>query len=347
MSDVLLRRTGRVGHITLNRPQALNALSHGMCRAIERALDDWADDATVAAVLIDAAGQKAFCAGGDLQDMYTTGRQGDFAAGRRFWRDEYRLNAKIAVYPKPYIALCQGYTMGGGVGVALHGSHRVVGESSRIAMPECSVGLVPDVGGTLLLARAPGRLGEYLGSTGARMGPGDALYAGFADAYVREAAWPDLRQTLIETGDPAAIAAVAEPPPEAKFACDQAQIDAAFGSGTPAGIWAALSATDWGQAVQERLEPSAPLSVAATILLVARARAHGSIRQALEAEYCFTARSAEHGEFLEGIRAAIIDKDRSPDWRHKTLAAVPEDEVAAMLAPRPEDPLWGVVRPQG
>jgi enoyl-CoA hydratase len=140
--------------------------------------------------VIDAAGDKAFCAGGDIAEMYATGTAGDFDYGRRFWADEYRMNAKLFNFPKPVVTFLQGFTMGGGVGVGCHGSHRIVGDSSQIAMPECGIGLVPDVGGSLILARAPGRLGEYLGTTAARMGPGDAIHAGFADYYIPEDAGP-------------------------------------------------------------------------------------------------------------------------------------------------------------
>jgi len=153
--DIHIRTEGRAGRITLTRPKSLNALSYEMCLAIERALDAWRDDDAVALVLIDAEGDKAFCAGGDVQQLYEKGRAGDYTFGRRFWADEYRLNAKIAEYPKPYVALMQGFVMGGGVGISCHGSHRIVCDTTRIAMPECSIGLVPDVGGSLLLARAP------------------------------------------------------------------------------------------------------------------------------------------------------------------------------------------------
>lgn len=184
MADIDIRVEGKIGRITLNRPKALNAMTYEMGLAIEAALDDWANAPDVALILIDAVGDKAFCAGGDIQEMYDTASNGDFEYGRNFWADEYRMNAKLANFPKPYIALMQGFTMGGGVGISCHGSHRVVCENSQIAMPECNIGLVPDVGGTLLLARAPGRLGEYLGTTAARMGAGDAIYAGFADYYI-------------------------------------------------------------------------------------------------------------------------------------------------------------------
>ena len=196
MTDIRIRKEGRAGRITLDRPQALNALTHAMALGIDAALDAWRDDPEVAVSLIDATGARAFCAGGDLQEIYAAGRRGDFDYPRRFWAEEYRMNATIARYPKPYVALMQGYVMGGGVGVASHGSHRVVGDTSRIAMPECGIGLIPDVGGTLLLAQAPGRLGEYLGLSGHRMGPGEAIAAGFADHYVPEADWPALAERL-------------------------------------------------------------------------------------------------------------------------------------------------------
>ena len=159
MSDIDIRVHGRVGRITLNRPKALNALTWEMCRAIERALDAWAADDAVAMLLIEGEGEKAFCAGGDLAEMYASGRRGDWSYGRRFWTDEYRMNLKLFRFPKPVASFLQGFTMGGGVGVGCHGSHRIVGETSKIAMPECGIGLVPDVGGSLILAcaRLPNR----------------------------------------------------------------------------------------------------------------------------------------------------------------------------------------------
>ncbi|MEL6934382.1 MAG: 3-hydroxyisobutyryl-CoA hydrolase, partial [Pseudomonadota bacterium] len=181
MSAVRIRQNGTVGHITLTRPKAMNALTHGMALLIEKALDDWAFDPSIEYVLIDAEGDRAFCAGGDLLSLYQAGQAGDFACAADFWRDEYRLNHKIATYPKPYVALMHGVVMGGGVGISAHGSHRIVTDNTMIAMPECSVGLIPDVGGSLILANAPGHVGTYLGLTGERMGPGDAIFAGFAD----------------------------------------------------------------------------------------------------------------------------------------------------------------------
>ena len=162
-ADVIIRTQGRAGRITLNRPAALNALTYEMCLQIEAALDSFEANGNIDLIVLDGAGARAFCAGGDIAQMYRTGTAGDFDYGRRFWADEYRLNAKLATCPKPVVSFLHGFTMGGGVGVGCHGSHRIVGESSRIAMPECGIGLVPDVGGSLLLARAAGADGGISG----------------------------------------------------------------------------------------------------------------------------------------------------------------------------------------
>ncbi|MCO8144935.1 enoyl-CoA hydratase/isomerase family protein [Rhodovulum tesquicola] len=341
MSEIAIRQEGRAGRITLTRPRALNALTYPMCLAIEKALDDWQHEAGIALVVIDAEGDKAFCAGGDIAVMYETGRQGDYAYGQKFWRDEYRMNAKVSGYPKPVVSLMQGFTMGGGVGVGCHGSHRIVGETSQIAMPECGIGLVPDVGGSLLLASAPGRLGAYLGATGRRMGPADAILAGFADHFVAEADWPDLIAELVATGNPDAILAAALPPPPGDLPALQPLVDRLFAAPDLAGIVAALRAdgSDFAADTLARLNRGSPLSVACTIEMQNRLAGCDDIREALALEYRFTHRAPEHADFLEGIRAAIIDKDRNPSWRHADLNAVPAADVAAMLAPLGPDEL--------
>ncbi|KJS42770.1 MAG: enoyl-CoA hydratase [Roseovarius sp. BRH_c41] len=334
-TDISIRKEGRAGRITLTRPKALNALSYDMATAIETALDDWRTDDEVALILIDATGDKAFCAGGDIQQLYDTGRAGDFAFGRRFWADEYRLNAKIAGYPKPYIALMQGFVMGGGVGISCHGSHRVTCESTQIAMPECGIGLVPDVGGSLLLARAPGRLGEYLGTTGTRMGPDDAIHAGFADTYVPQLIWPTLTAALIETGDPAVIAAHAETPPPGLLPALTPQIDRHFSGETLRDVANALRAedSDFARDTLKTLSRNSPLSMACAVEMIHRLRAPtADIGRALGLEYRFTYRAMEQGDFLEGIRAAIIDKDRKPIWKHG-IDSLPDVAVAQMLQP--------------
>jgi enoyl-CoA hydratase len=341
VSDIHVRIAGRAGRITLNRPQAMNALTWDMCRRIEAALDAWAADDEVAMLVIDGAGERAFCSGGDITEMYRTGRAGDFAYGRRFWADEYRMNRKMSRFPKPVASFLHGYTMGGGVGVGCHGTHRIVGQSSRIAMPECGIGLVPDVGGSLLLARAPGRVGEYLGVTGTRMGPGDALFAGFADHFVPQAEWPGLAADLERSGDATLVQAAAEVPQPSDLAARQADIDGLFAAGSLGGILSALAASndDLAGTARDALGRNSPLSMACTVELVRRVREAGTIEAALMQEYRFTWRSMEHGDFLEGIRAAIIDKDRTPVWSHADPAALSEVEVERMLAPLGADDL--------
>lgn len=340
-AGIHIRKEGRAGRITLDRPRALNALTYEMCTAIEAALARWRADDDVTLVLIDATGDKAFCAGGDIQQLYETGRAGDFAYGRRFWADEYRLNARIAEYPKPYVALMQGFVMGGGVGISCHGSHRVTCESTQIAMPECGIGLVPDVGGSQLLARAPGRLGEYLGTTGTRMGPQDAIHAGFADTYIPQLKWPALTAALCETGDPGVIAAQAETPPPGRLIPLAPQIDAHFAGETLRDIVTALrhSDSDFAHDTRKGLTRNAPLSMACTVEIIHRLRGPAAtIRRALGLEYRFTWRAMEKGDFLEGIRAAIIDRDRNPRWRHG-LDTLPDIAVAQMLLPLGKDAL--------
>ncbi|RMD48004.1 MAG: enoyl-CoA hydratase/isomerase family protein [Alphaproteobacteria bacterium] len=334
--EIIIRKEGRAGRITLNRPRALNALTWNMVRAISEAMAAWRDDDGVALVIVDAAGEKAFCAGGDIADLYRTGTAGDYDFGRRFWRDEYRMNAAIATYPKPWIAFMQGYTMGGGVGVACHGSHRILCESSRIAMPECGIGLVPDVGGSLLLARAPGRMGEYLGTTGTRMGPGDAIWAGFADHFLPESEWEALKAELIRSGRAEAVAEAAAPAPEAPLAARLEGVNRNFGGETLGDIIRALrhDGSDFARETLEVMGRNSPLSMACTVEIIHRLRGPGAnIARALRLEYRFTSRAMEHGDFLEGIRAAIIDKDRNPRWRHPDPESVPALEVTRMLLP--------------
>lgn len=335
--DIHIRIEGHAGRITLNRPKALNAITYQMCLAIDRALDAWAEDEAVALVMIDAVGERAFCAGGDIQEMYDTGTAGDFEYGRKFWADEYRMNAKMFAFPKPVVTFLQGFTMGGGVGVGCHGSHRIVCETSKIAMPECGIGLVPDVGGSLLLARAPGRLGEYLGVTAARMSAGDAIYAEFADFYVPEAKWDALKAELL-SGDWEAADRAAEDAPDSALAAQHGAINHLFGGEALRDVLIDLAHApddmkDFAESAKVMMARNAPLAMACAIELVHRARTRDDIELALRNEYRFTARSMEHGDFLEGIRAAIIDKDRTPKWRHADPGDVTLVEVARMLQP--------------
>ena len=333
MSDIDIRVEGRAGRITLTRPQALNSLTADMLTAIGEALTAWERDDTVSLVLIDAEGDRAFAAGGDIVDLYNTGRAGDFAFGQRFWADEYRLNARISAYAKPYVAVMHGFTMGGGVGVSALGSHRVVTDGSQIAMPEVGIGLVPDVGGSKLLAHAPGHAGAYLGMTATRMGAADAIYAGFADAYVPQDSLEGLKAQLAATGDVAVIAEFQREAPPGQLAAARAEIDTHFGHDTAQAIEASLAVSqgDWAANALKALRRGCPLSVACALPMIRAAR-DMNWQEALAQEYRFTARCMEHGEFLEGIRAAVIDKDRDPKWAKPTLADVTERDIAFMLS---------------
>ncbi len=331
-NDILIRKSGRAGHITLNRPTALNALTGEMSVAIEDALDAWRSDDAVELVILDAEGPKAFCAGGDIAKLYAKGCAGEYEFGRAFWRQEYHLNLKIATYPKPVVVFVQGFTMGGGVGLAGHASHRIVGDSSKIAMPECGIGLIPDVGGSYLLGRAPGETGVYLGLTGARMEAEDAIYAGFSDHYLPEDAWDDLKSTLLQNGDIAAIDALAQPATGGTLAAFQPEIDRLFSGTSLLDIHSALAADDTGfsQAAAKKLTKGAPLALACALRSIRAARG-GTLAGALTQEFRFSYRSQEKGDFIEGIRAQIIDRDFTPKWKHETLD-VPEHDITDMLA---------------
>jgi len=340
MSDINIRIEGRTGRITLQRPRALNAMTYDMCMAIDAAFRTWRDDPAVDLVMLDGEGEKAFCAGGDIAELYATGRRGDYTYGRKFWRDEYRMNAMISQYPKPVVSFLQGFTMGGGVGIGCLGSLRIVGESSRIAMPECGIGLVPDVGGSYLLMKAEAAArggGAWIGSTGLRLGPADALL-GFADVFQPEAAWDDLKANMAETGQPDTAVLNGPEPDRLK---DLPSIARHFADGSPAEILDSLKgdASDAAQAAARAMERACPLSVACHIEILRRMRPDDGIEDALKHEYRFVWRCMEQGDFLEGIRAQIIDKDRTPRWSHASLAEVTQAEVDAMLAPLGDDEL--------
>nr|WP_309504235.1 enoyl-CoA hydratase/isomerase family protein [uncultured Roseovarius sp.] len=338
MPDIHIRAEGCAGRITLDRPKALNALTYDMCLAIEAALDAWAEDSAVKLILIDAVGDKAFCAGGDIQELYARGKAGDYEYGQRFWADEYRLNARIFEYPKPIVSFLQGFTMGGGVGVGCHGTHRIVDHDSAISMPECSIGLVPDVGGSMMLALAPGRMGEYLGLTTARMKGADAVYAGFADMLIPADQWDRLKAALVADGDVEILARNAVNNPETTLPVLQDAVDRHFGGETLGDILRSLQAAgpedaDFAASALKAIGRNSPLSMACTVEMMHRLRGETlTIRKALDLEYRFTYRALEHSDFVEGIRAAIIDKDRNPNWQHE-LDSLPAVAVSNMLMP--------------
>ncbi len=332
--DIHIRREDKAGRITLARPKALNALTYDMVLAMEAALTEWRADDAVSLVIVDAEGERAFCAGGDIQRLYDTGIAGDFEFGRKFWADEYRLNAMIANYPKPYVAMIDGIVMGGGFGVSVHGSHRIVGERALFAMPECAVGLVPDVGGNFWLARASGHVGEFLAMTGARLGPADMIWAGFADALVPSEAFPDLISTLQRTGDARGIEDFDSEPEQGTLSGAGDMIDRHFAGPDAVSIVTSLEAdsSEWAAKQAKAIRRGCPLSVACALELVRRSRSLQSVEQVLAAEYRFTYRSMSDGEFLEGIRAQIIDKDRDPRWKTPDLESLTSETISAMLA---------------
>jgi enoyl-CoA hydratase len=335
VSEVRIRKERSVGRITLARPSALNALSSAMLHAVDAALIAWAEDPSLTLVLIDAEGDRAFCAGGDIAEIYAAGRAGDFGLGREFWRVEYRMNDRIARFPKPVVVLIQGFCMGGGAGVACHASHRVVGRTTRIAMPECAIGLVPDVGGSFLLARAPGRLGAWLATTGTRMDAADAIYADFADVFVPEDDWPALTDAIIAAGDPSPVFAFGRAPAQARMPALQPRIDALFDAPDMGVVLDRLADADddFSADTRKAIGRVSPLAVACAFEMQQRLRPSPMLRTALDLEFRFVWRAQEHSDFLEGIRAQVIEKDRRPAWRHAALSAVTPAEVAAMLAP--------------
>jgi len=324
--DIFIRKSGYVGHITLNRPDVLNSLTYSMILAIEKALDDWETDDSIALVLIDAKGDRAFCAGGDIQILYENGIKKNFAYGQKFWADEYRLNEKIANYKKPFVAFMQGFTMGGGVGVSCHGSHRIVGQTSSIAMPECSIGLVPDVGGSYLLAKLPGNIGTFLGTTGKRMNASDAIYCGFADFFIPEKKWEVLKEKLFATGNIECIKNFHEITGTSELENSFPQISEAMYNVSSKNIEQRLRHPFFEKDLSA-LKFNSPMSVAYTILMLKMEKVGDNISNALDAEYSFTARSQEFGDFQEGIRAAVIDKDRKPLWKYKKLDDVSDEDL--------------------
>ena len=334
MTDLICRIENTTARMTLNRPDALNALTHEMCLEMEERLNAWASDDKITQILVDASGEKAFCAGGDIQHLYEHGKAGDYEFGKKFWADEYRLNKLIATYPKPYIVFMQGFVMGGGVGVSCHGSHRIVDDSTKIALPECGIGLIPDVGSSLLLANAAGYLGEYLGLTGARMGAGDAIYAGFADSIIKAENWAKAKEALVEAGSPDVLNSFYADAPTSGMKALEREIDAAFNGDDVTAILDVLEAaqSEFAEDAIKALSRPSPLAMAASLAVIRAVRQSPDIDTALEWEYRVTSRSSKDGDFVEGIRAAIIDKDRNPNWRHKSGDAVPQDELEAMLA---------------
>lgn len=338
--EVMFSRDGVAGIITLNRPKVLNALTFGMVRAIHPQLKAWAADDAVKLVIIEAAGEKAFCAGGDIRALHDWGRAGDRNV-IDFYREEYRLNVYIKNYPKPYVALMGGINMGGGVGISVNGSHRVASERLTFAMPETGIGLFPDVGGTFFLPRCPGEIGMFLGLTGERLKAADAIYAGIADVFVPSESFAALKSRLA-AGDKfdVALKGLSGDAGPAPLAAHAAAIDRHFSKGSVAEIIVSLKAdgSDWANKVLATLATKSPMSLLVAYQQI-RAGRSLSFEEAMKLEFRLTNRFMRGKDFYEGVRAIIIDKDQAPKWSPPTIEAVATSDVEAYFASLGSDEL--------
>ncbi|MGW1466101.1 enoyl-CoA hydratase/isomerase family protein [Streptomyces sp. NPDC002308] len=337
-APVLLHTDGHVRRITLNRPRVLNALDHASVRALDAALVAAEHDDTVTAVVVSGAGTRGLCAGGDIRALRDDARAGG-AASLDFWRDEYRLNARIHRYRKPYVAYMDGIVMGGGVGISAHGSVRIVTERSRVAMPETAIGFVPDVGGTYLLSRAPGELGTHLALTGRSVGAADALLCGLADHHVLAEDLPALTAALAGCTTPADVTRTvrdhATGPGAGELDAARDWIDSCYTADTVGGVVDRLR--DHGapaaKETAETLLTLSPTALAVTLAAVRRARAAKSLEEALDQDFRVSTRAFAHPDFVEGVRARIVDKDYAPRWAPARTEDVGETDVARYFAP--------------
>jgi enoyl-CoA hydratase len=334
--ELIVRREGAAGRITLNRPQALNALTLSMVEEMAAALDAFHADPAVRTVIIDGSGERAFCAGGDIRALYESRDSGPaFAAD--FWRKEYRLNLSIADFPKDVVSLMDGIVMGGGVGVSAHARHRIVTEATGFAMPEAAIGFMPDVGASWLLPRAPGEVGAYLALTGERIGAADAIHAGVADHFVPRGALASLAAELSAgtAGAQECIRRFARDPGTSQLAARRGEIDRSFAGDDMQAIMSRLEAAGSGFAEKTRrtLLTKSPTSLKVTLAAQRRGRALASLAQCLDMEYRVVLRFFAGRELHEGIRAAVVDKDRNPRWNPPTLAEVTDAMVMRYFEP--------------
>ena len=341
MNDILFERRGAAGFITLNRPQALNALTHDMVRWLRAQLDAWASDDAITRVVITAAGERAFSAGGDIRNLYDLGQAGHYAEALQFWRDEYPLNVAIKNFRKPYVALIDGLVMGGGVGVSVHGSHRVAGDRFSFAMPEVGIGFFPDVGATWFLPRMPGGLGTYCALTGERFGSADAVAAGIATHRVPSARFAALIDGLTGTiSVDALLAAFAEPAGEGPIMARRSAIDRLFAGNRVEDILSALDReaasgsadAEWAGKTAAIMRAKSPLSLKLALAQVRRGKAW-DFATCMCAEFRIVSRLIHGHDFYEGVRAVIVDKDNKPRWQPAELAEVSEAEVECHFAP--------------
>jgi len=336
--EILTRVDGGVGFLTLNRPKAINSLTQTMVTAMDAALTAWATDDAVKTVVVSGAGDRGLCAGGDVVAIYHSA-QADGAEARRFWFDEYRLNARIARFPKPYIALMDGIVMGGGLGIGMHGSARVVTDTSKIAMPEVGIGLIPDVGGTMLLSRAPGLLGLHAALTGAPFSAADAIVLGFADHYVPHADLEAFTTAIVADGEQVALRTFTRQPPTSQLAAQRDWIDHCYAGKTIVDIVAALRGHDAVPAndAANLIATRSPIALAVTLASIRRAADYTTLEETLVQEYRVSCAAVRSHDLVEGIRAQVVDKDRNPTWSPVSLAAVTDEDVQSYFVPAEPD----------
>ncbi len=344
--DVLVRRTGQLGHLILNRPSVMNALTHGMINAVAAALDDWENDDDVGTVLISGAGERGLCAGGDIVAIYHDARVGGTESAA-FWRDEYILNARIKRYPKPIVTLMDGVVLGGGVGISVHASNRIVTERSRVGMPETGIGFVPDVGGTYLLSRGTGELGTHAALTAGMVSGADAIAMGLADHFVDSADLPALIGELAEQTAAAVVGRYGREAPESALAAQRGWIDQAYAADDVGTILERLAHLAQPEAARaaETIRTKSPTALTVTLAALRRARAMGSLEEVLNQEYRVSLRALCWPDLAEGIRAQLVDKDRNPAWNPARLADVPAAAVERSFEDLGPDELGLTVTP--
>ena len=330
-ATVLARRDGRIGRIVLNRPHALNALDLPMIQALTQVLQGWRDEPHVHAVVIEGAGDRAFCAGGDVRALRQFELDGEHHKAEAFFREEYELNLMIATYPKPYIALIDGICMGGGIGVSVHSPYRVATERAAFAMPETAIGFFPDIGATFFLPRLPGRLGMYLGLSGARIQGADAVHAGFATHFVPRTELPALSRALADDG-PGALGCHTSPLPDFSLAVQRGAIDACFSADSVGAIVGRLEGVgdEWAARTLGMLRTVSPSALCWTLEALRRG-ADMTLPQCLDAELALTRTAMRHPDFAEGVRAMVVDKDRKPNWQPARIEDVDPAVIAAMF----------------
>lgn len=340
--EILFEQRGGAGLVTLNRPRALNALTLAMIEALHVRLEAWARDDSIACVVVRGRGGRAFCAGGDVRSIYALHRAGRVDETRPFWAAEYGLVALIARYPKPYISLIEGIVMGGGVGISLHGSHRISSDSYAFAMPEVGIGLFPDVGMTYALPRLPGRTGTYLALTGARIGAGDALAVGLATHHAAAADFDAIVTALAEgeAADAVLTRHAAPPPATGPLVAERAVIDDAFAGESVAAVLARLDAASAGGSAFAEETAALIRTRSPTSLCLA----HEQMRRgpgldcaaAILTEFRLAIRAMQGRDFFEGVRAMLVDKDGAPSWQPADLGAVSPEAIQAAFRPLPD-----------